>query len=224
MTSRWFLRYRFNPMSQSDLFNLGGDLPLQSVELIELSDGDILWVHHFLPKEEADSLLQTLLQEIPWRQDNIRIGGKEQAIPRLQAWFGDPGMRYSYSGLKLEPQPWTPTLASLKQRIEDYSDCHFNSLLANQYRDENDSVGWHADNEPELGQNPTIASLSLGEPRDFELKHRQHKERKLKLTLQHGDLLIMKGPLQHFWLHQVSKSKVPCQPRINLTFRRIFKN
>ena len=211
-------------MTQSDLFNLGADLPLQSVELIELSDGDILWVRRFLPADEADRLLQTLLDEIPWRQDRIRIAGKEQPIPRLQAWFGDPGMTYGYSGLHLEPQPWTPALAALKQKIEDYSDCHFNSLLANLYRDENDSVGWHADNEPELGENPTIVSLSLGDSRNFELKHRQHKERKLGLTLQHGDLLIMKGPMQHFWLHQVPKSKVPCKPRINLTFRRIFKD
>ena len=138
-------------MTQSDLFNLGNDLPLQTVELIELSDGDILWVRHFLPSREADTLFQTLQQEIPWRQDNIRIGGKDQPIPRLQAWFGDPGMHYTYSGLTLEPQPWSPTLTALKQRIETYSDCHFNSLLANLYRDQNDSVGWHADNEPELG-------------------------------------------------------------------------
>ena len=210
-------------MTQSDLFTLG-DLPLQNVELIELSDGDILWIRRFLPPQEADTLLQTLQDEIPWRQDNIRIGGREQPIPRLQAWFGDPGTNYGYSGIKLEPQPWTPTLAALKQRIEDYSDCRFNSMLANLYRNENDSVSWHADNEPELGENPTIASLSLGDSRDFELKHRQHKERKLKLTLHHGDLLIMKGSLQHHWLHQVPKSKTPCKPRINLTFRRIFKN
>lgn len=207
-------------MTQSDLFS---DLQLQSVELIEIDDGDILWIKRFLPKADADTLLQTLQTEIPWRQDSIRIAGKDTPIPRLQAWYGDPGMTYAYSGLKLDPLPWTPTLAALKQHIEDYSDCHFNSLLANLYRTEQDSVGWHADDEPELGQNPAIASLSLGDTRDFQLKHRKHPEQKLSLPLQHGDLLIMKGALQHHWVHQIPKSKTPCQPRINLTFRRIFK-
>ena len=207
-------------MTQPDLFN---DLQLQSVELIEIDDGDILWIKRFLPKADADALLQTLQTEIPWRQDSIRIAGKDTPIPRLQAWYGDPGMTYTYSGLKLDPLPWTPTLATLKQRIEDYSDCHFNSLLANLYRTEQDSVGWHADDEPELGQNPAIASLSLGDARDFQLKHRNRPEQKLSLPLQHGDLLIMKGALQHHWVHQIPKSKTPCQPRINLTFRRIFK-
>lgn len=209
-------------MTQSDLFSLN-DLQLQSVELIEIDDGDILWIKRFLPKTDADTLLQTLQTEIPWRQDSIRIAGKDTPIPRLQAWYGDPGMTYSYSGLKLDPLPWTPALAAIKQRIEDYSDCHFNSLLANLYRTEQDSVGWHADDEPELGQNPAIASLSLGDTRDFQLKHRKHPEQKLSLPLQHGDLLIMKGALQHHWVHQIPKSKTPCQPRINLTFRRIFK-
>lgn len=209
-------------MTQSDLFTLG-DLPLQSVELIELTDGDILWVRRFLPPREADQLMQTLHNDIPWRQDSIRIAGKDTPIPRLQAWFGDPGMSYTYSGLTLQPTPWSPTLAQVKQRIEAYSDTHFNSLLANLYRDENDSVGWHADDEPELGENPVIASLSLGESRDFVLKHRNHPEQKLKLSLENGDLLIMKGALQHHWLHQIPKARTQCGPRINLTFRRIFK-
>ncbi len=207
-------------MTQSDLFS---DLQLQTVELIEIDDGDILWIKRFLPKAEADTLFQTLQTEIPWRQDSLRIAGKDTPIPRLQAWYGDPGMTYTYSGLKLDPLPWTPTLAALKARLEDYSDCHFNSLLANLYRNEQDSVGWHADDEPELGENPAIASLSLGDTRDFQLKHRQHQDRKLTLPLQHGDLLIMKGALQHHWLHQIPKSRTPCGPRINLTFRRIFK-
>src|SRR5690606_28110797 len=135
----------------------------------------------------------------------------------------DPGMTYRYSGLTLEPLPWTPALAAIRQRIEEYSDCHFNSLLANLYRNEQDSVGWHADNEPELGENPALASLSLGETRDFLLKHRDHPEQKVTMALEHGDLLIMKGALQHHWLHQMPKSKAQCGPRINLTFRRIFK-
>lgn len=210
-------------MTQTDLFNMG-DLPLQSVELIELSDGDILWVKHFLAPEEASSLAKTLQDTIPWRQDSIRIAGKDTPIPRLQAWFGDPGMTYTYSGLTLQPEPWLPTLEAIRRRIEDYSDTQFNSLLANLYRDENDSVGWHADDEPELGENPVIASLSLGETREFVLKHRDHQEKKLRLDLKNGDLLIMRGALQHRWLHQIPKAKSHCEFRINLTFRRIFTN
>lgn len=208
-------------MTQTDLFNLD-DLSLQTVELIELTDGDLLWVRCFLDRRQADHLMEALYREIPWRQDSLRIAGRDVALPRLQAWFGDPDMTYTYSGLTLHPTPWTPVLSALKHKIEDYTDTHFNSLLANLYRDENDSVGWHADNEPELGLNPIIASLSLGATREFVLKHRAHPEQKLRLDLRAGDLLIMKGPLQHHWLHQLPKLKAPCPPRINLTFRRIF--
>lgn len=209
-------------MSQKDLF-IFGDVPLQSVELIELEDGEILWVRHFYEEDTAQQLYSRLQEEIPWRQDNIRIAGKEMPIPRLQAWFGDPGMTYTYSGITLEPQPWSDTLLHIKEQIEDYGDHQFNSLLANLYRNEQDSVGWHADNEPELGQNPVIASLSLGAVRTFQLKHRQHPERKLALDLKSGDLLIMKGTLQHHWQHQIPKSRQACEPRINLTFRRIIE-
>ena len=167
----------------------------------EAGKAEISFWPHWLSGTEADELLQTAIDKTPWRQDSIRIAGKMVPIPRLQAWFGDPGMVYTYSGLTLDPQPWNDTLQHIKQQIEDYSDTHFNSLLANLYRDQQDSVGWHADNEPELGQNPVIASLSLGSERTFQLKHRQHPERKLDLDLQSGDLLIMKGALQHHWQH-----------------------
>ncbi|MCP5018818.1 MAG: alpha-ketoglutarate-dependent dioxygenase AlkB [Ketobacter sp.] len=209
-------------MSQEDLF-IFGDVPLQSVELIELEDGEILWARRFYDEDTARQLYSRLQEEIPWRQDNIRIAGKETPIPRLQAWFGDPGISYTYSGLTLQPEPWNDTLQHIKEQIESYSDTQFNSLLANLYRDEQDSVGWHADNEPELGNNPVIASLSLGGERTFQLKHRQHPERKLELELRSGDLLIMKGAMQHHWLHQIPKSKQACLPRINLTFRKINK-
>jgi len=209
-------------MSQDDLF-IFGDVPLQSVELIELEDGEILWARRFYDDDTAQQLYSRLQEEIPWRQDSIRIAGKETPIPRLQAWFGDPGISYTYSGLTLQPEPWNDTLQHIKEQIENYSDTQFNSLLANLYRDEQDSVGWHADNEPELGHNPVIASLSLGGERTFQLKHRQHPERKLALELRSGDLLIMKGAMQHHWLHQVPKSRQTCLPRINLTFRKINK-
>ncbi|MEE2732444.1 MAG: alpha-ketoglutarate-dependent dioxygenase AlkB [Pseudomonadota bacterium] len=209
-------------MSQNDLF-IFGDVPLQSVELIELEDGEILWARRFYDEDTARQLYSRLQEEIPWRQDNIRIAGKEMPIPRLQAWFGDPGMNYTYSGMTLEPAPWSDTLLTIKEQIESYGDHRFNSLLANLYRNKHDSVGWHADNEPELGANPVIASLSLGAERTFQLKHRKHPERKLTLELASGDLLIMKGSLQHFWLHQIPKTRHATEPRINLTFRRIIE-
>ncbi|MAR89993.1 MAG: alpha-ketoglutarate-dependent dioxygenase AlkB [Pseudomonadota bacterium] len=207
-------------MSQNDLF-IFDEVPLQSVELIELEDGDILWARHFYDPDTALQLYSRLQEEIPWRQDSIRIAGRDTPIPRLQAWFGDPGLTYTYSGLTLEPTPWSATLSRVREQLEDYSGARFNSLLANLYRHERDSVGWHADNEPELGTNPVIASLSLGGERTFQLKHRQHPERKLALELRSGDLLIMKGALQHHWLHQIPKARQPAQPRINLTFRKI---
>jgi alkylated DNA repair dioxygenase AlkB len=208
-------------MSQKDLF-IFDDVPLQSVELIELRDGEILWVRHFYSPEKATQLYSRLQEEIPWRQDSIRIAGKDTPIPRLQAWFADPGLSYTYSGLTLEPNPWSDTLLHTKQEIEHFSDTRFNSLLANLYRNQHDSVGWHADNEPELGNNPVIASLSLGGERNFQLKHRDHPEKKLDIQLGSGDLIIMKGTLQHHWLHQIPKSRKHCEPRINLTFRRII--
>lgn len=208
-------------MTQKDLF-IFDDLPLQSVELIELSDGEILWARHFYDPDKCKQLFQELNAAIPWRQDSILIAGKEQPIPRLQAWFGDPGLTYTYSGLTLEPTPWSAILKQIKHDIENYSDCHFNSLLANLYRDGRDSVGWHADNENELGTNPTIASLSLGGAREFQLKHQQHPDKKVSITLNDGDLVILKGSIQHHWLHCIPKTDQPCEPRINLTFRKII--
>jgi len=209
-------------MNQNDLF-IFNDVPLQSVELIELEDGEILWARRFYDTDSASQLYSRLQEEIPWRQDSLKLGGREVPIPRLQAWFGDAGMNYTYSGLTLEPTPWNDTLQRVREQIETYSGARFNSLLANLYRNENDSVGWHGDNEPELGTNPVIASLSLGATRRFQLKHRQHPERKLALDLGTGDLLIMRGALQHHWLHQLPKSRHPCESRINLTFRRIIR-
>ena len=208
-------------MTQKDLF-IFDDLPFQSVELIELTDGEILWVRHFYEPAKCEQLYKELHSQIPWQQDQIRIAGKPQTIPRLQAWFGDKGLDYTYSGLTMTPNPWPALLKQIKQDIEQYSDSHFNSMLANLYRNENDSVGWHADNEKELGTNPVIASLSLGGSRDFLLKHNQHPDKKLSITLNDGDLLIMKGPIQHFWTHAIPKRTQPCEPRINLTFRKII--
>ena len=147
--------------------------------------------------------------------------GKINPIPRLSAWYGDEGTSYTYSGITMSPSPWTSLLLDIRQQLNDLSGNDFNSLLANLYRDGNDSVGWHADDEAELGENPTIASLSFGESRRFLMKQKENEGEKLSLDLNNGDLLIMKGATQQNWLHQVPRSKKQLGARINLTFRSI---
>jgi alkylated DNA repair dioxygenase AlkB len=164
-------------------------------------------------------LLRTLLVETPWRQDTLKFGGKEVAVPRLQAWYGD--RRYAYSGLRLVPLPWTPLLDNIRRRISATFKHEFNSVLLNYYRDGNDSVAWHSDDEHELGPDPQIASLSLGIPRRFELKHRTRNDPKVSMLLEDGSLLLMGSGLQRHWKHQLPKDAGITAPRLNLTFRFI---
>lgn len=188
---------------------------------LEMPDAEVVFYPQFFSAAESDGLFQDLREHIPWRQDHIRLYGKQVAMPRLVAWHGDEGKVYSYSGLTNQPHPWTPTLLAIKARIESVSAATFNSVLLNQYRDGRDSVGWHADNEPELGVNPVIGSVSLGDARTFQLRHCRDKKRTVSLELTHGSYLLMAGATQHHWLHQVAKTRRECGPRINLTYRRI---
>lgn len=191
-------------------------------EAIPAVDADLRVMSGFYRKPEADAFMQCLLAETPWQQEIITLWGKRHLQPRLSAWYGDPGSSYSYSGVVLEPHPWTPALLRMKSDVEIATGCHFNSVLLNLYRDENDSVGWHSDAEPELGKCPAIASLSFGETRTFRLRHRSRKDLKpLLLELADGSLLVMAGQTQHFWQHAVLKERHPRGPRINLTFRTI---
>lgn len=160
-------------------------------------------------------------KELDWRQDEISLYGKQILIPRLQAWYGDKESFYQYSGLSLTPTPWTERLLILKKKVENNLECSFNSMLANLYRDQKDSVSWHSDDEQELGLRPTIASLSFGAERVFQLKHKKTGER-FKLPLQSGSLLIMAGDTQRYWQHAVLKQQRHIGPRINLTFRKII--
>jgi alkylated DNA repair dioxygenase AlkB len=189
---------------------------------IKLIDADLKFARGFYTAAEADRWFYALKRDTRWRQDEIKVWGKTHLQPRLTAWYGDPGRAYSYSGITLQPLPWTPELLQIKSSVEDAADMDFNSVLINLYRDQQDSVGWHSDNEPELGKNPVIASLSLGEARTFKLKHKSNKQQKpLMLDLTHGSLLIMSGSTQECWLHAVEKETSARQARINLTFRRI---
>lgn len=188
---------------------------------ILIPDGKLIYFPRFLDIDVADQYYQFFLSHIMWRTDKIKIFGKEHLIPRKQAWYGDSDAIYSYSNIDLKPLPWTKEILQLKNQISAVSEVEFNSVLFNLYRDGRDSNGWHSDDEKELGPSPVIASLSLGQERNFQLKHKTD-QKKESLILKHGSLLIMAGETQKFWKHQIPKSRKPMKPRINLTFRRIF--
>ena len=190
-------------------------------EIFSLPDAELEYFPNFLTKVKADLLLQKLLKEIRWQQQNIKLFGKEIPQPRLTAFYAEKGISYTYSGLQLNPTDFSSELWELKQKTEALSGFIFNTCLANLYRDGNDSMGWHADDEKVLGKNPVIASISLGGIRRFQLKHKTNKNLKENIDLNHGSLLIMKGSMQHFWKHQLPKTKKEVLPRINLTFRKI---
>jgi alkylated DNA repair dioxygenase AlkB len=186
-------------------------------------DGELYLIKRFYQQPEADRLFATLEKNLVWQEETIFIFGKRVQVPRLMCWYGDPDAYYRYSGVNHQPWPWTPELQAIKVKLEQECQCAFNSVLANLYRDGKDSMGCHADDEKELGLNPVIASLSLGEERLFRLHHKKHKET-LGINLGHGDLLVMAGKLQHQWLHSVPKTRKLKGPRINLTFRKILVN
>ena len=188
---------------------------------VDLQDADIWYFPEFLDKASADNYFEHLLNTVNWRQDSIRVFGKVYQQPRLTALFGNNGKAYSYSNITMQPLPFDRSLEILKADIERVAQAEFTTCLLNLYRDGSDSNGWHSDDEKELGKNPVIASISLGQDRPFKLRHRNNKELKSKLLLEHGSLLLMKGATQHFWHHQIPKSKKAMEPRINLTFRYI---
>ena len=195
---------------------------IDRLERIPIANGEVYYVSDLDLGRAPDTILRQLIAEIPWRQENILVWGKLYSQPRLVAWYGDSGSDYTYSGIKLTPIPWTDLLLDIKNRVETVTATSFNSVLLNYYRDNRDSMGFHSDDEPELGARPVIASLSLGEERTFIMKHRVNKlANPIRLRLASGSLLLMKGETQHYWKHGIAKTTRPCGPRINLTFRRI---
>ncbi|GAA4363432.1 alpha-ketoglutarate-dependent dioxygenase AlkB [Kangiella marina] len=188
----------------------------------EQSNDAVQFQPNFIEDDDAIAVFKALSQQIEWRQESLWIAGKERQVPRLVAWYGDTEAEYRYSGKLHTPIPWIRPLAMLKERIEAEVGSDFNSVLCNLYRDGKDSMGWHADDEKELGKDPVIASLSLGQERSFHLKHKTVPKLKHKMTLTSGSLLVMKGTTQQNWLHQVPKETHITQPRINLTFRKIM--
>jgi len=184
-------------------------------------DGELYLIKQFYRQPESGQLFAQLQAGLSWQEEAIFIYGRWVKVPRLMCWYGDPDAWYRYSGVNHRPMPWTPVLQAIREKVERQCQCRFNSVLANLYRDGNDSMGCHADDEKELGPNPVIASLSLGDERLFRLYHKKTKE-KLDIVLGHGDLLVMAGTLQYHWMHAVPKTKKLKNPRINLTFRKIM--
>jgi alkylated DNA repair dioxygenase AlkB len=195
----------------------------QPGERLPLEDADMRFWPAALAVEEASELLDRLLTGIDWQHEEVLIFGQRRPVPRLVAWHGDPGASYTYSGTSHQPLPWTPALELVRERVLSLTGCAFNSVLLNLYRDGRDGMGWHSDDEPELGRDPVIASVSFGAPRRFCLRHKRRKDQRLEVSLGPGSLLLMAGATQHHWVHAVPKTALPVGPRVNLTFRQILR-
>lgn len=200
--------------------SLFADIDSPAVNLADMPDAEVSLYPSLLPSQQADELLASLQENINWKQEQIKMYGKTFDIPRMTAWYGDPNIAYTYSGIKVESNKWIPELLEIKKTIEKISEVQFNCVLLNLYRGGNDGVSWHSDDEPELGDSPVIGSMSLGQERVFQMKHKKSGERK-DILLNHGSYLLMKGATQSHWQHQIPKSKKVMGRRINLTFRNI---
>jgi alkylated DNA repair dioxygenase AlkB len=187
------------------------------------TDADLLYLISRLevgaPSEEV---LQELIEDTPWRIESVVLWGRRYPQPRLTAWYGDENARYVYSGIELDPLPWTPRLLAIRASVERTTHTRFNSVLLNYYRDERDSMGMHSDDEPELGAEPVIASLSFGAARTLVFRHRSDRGTKpIRIELGDGSLLLMRGATQRNWKHGIAKERRPRSARVNLTFRHI---
>ena len=192
------------------------------LERVPMQDAEVYYLPELPLAQTAATVMHQLIDEVSWRAENIFVWGKTFPQPRLTAWYGDNGANYTYSGIHLDPLPWTNSLIDIKTRVEEIAAIDFNSVLLNYYRNHRDSMGLHSDDEPELGRRPIIASVSLGEERTFVLKHKTRRDlRSERLKLASGSLLLMKGETQRYWKHGIEKEARPCGPRVNLTFRRI---
>jgi alkylated DNA repair dioxygenase AlkB len=203
--------------------DLSASVP-RALTRLDIPDAEVLYGEDVPLGQPPQALLERLINEVPWRRESIVLWGTRHLQPRLTAWYGDADARYSYSGITLEPLPWSSILVQIKGCIECVAG-EFNSVLLNYYRDNHDSMGNHSDDEPELGNEPTIASVSLGQERTLVMRHKTRSDLSpIRLRLKSGSLLLMQGPTQRFWTHGIPKESVRCGPRINLTFRRILRS
>jgi alkylated DNA repair dioxygenase AlkB len=201
-----------------NLFQPGG-----TFQRLPASDADLLYMMSRLEIGAAPAkVLRELIEDTPWRVESVVLWGRRYPQPRLTAWYGDPDARYVYSGIELDPLPWTPRLIAIKASVEKVTGNRFNSVLLNYYRNERDSMGMHSDDEPELGALPAIASLSFGDARTLVFRHRFDRSHKpIRIELGDGSLLLMRGATQRNWKHGIAKERRPRGARVNLTFRHI---
>ncbi|OUR99296.1 alpha-ketoglutarate-dependent dioxygenase AlkB [Flavobacteriales bacterium 33_180_T64] len=198
------------------------DLFSEEKTILKRPNAELIYIKNFYNLDTANHYFKALKHAIKWQQDDIRVFGKTHKQPRLTALYANNDKPYSYSNITMKPNRFTSDLLQIKTDIENKIKHQFTTILLNLYRNGSDSNGWHADNEKALGLNPIIASLSFGETRPFHFKHRTIKDEKHQINLHHGSLLIMKGEMQHYWLHQIPKTKKPIRERINLTFRTLI--
>lgn len=207
--------------SSRDLFDdVCAETGTENVQRLEMPDADVIFYPSFFSQTASDFFFKELDEKAQWRQERIKLYGKLVDLPRLTAWYGNEGKPYTYSGITVDPNPWMPALLEIKAAIEKVSGIEYNSVLLNKYRGERDSVAWHSDDEYELGVKPVIGSVSFGESRNFQFKHK-NRDLRASVPLSHGGYLLMKGTTQHHWLHQIPKQTARRGPRINLTFRVI---
>ena len=185
---------------------------------------DVILVRNAVDSVAADAAFVALREHVGWRQDYLRMFGRLISVPRLESWVADEGLDYTYSGIHHDPDPWSEELLMLRNLVSEHAGATFNSVLCNLYRDGNDGVDWHADDESEFGPMPVIGSLSLGATRRFDLRRADDHAEKIELDLHHGDLVIMRGMTQALWKHRVPKTKKPVGERINLTFRSVIRS
>lgn len=185
-------------------------------------DGEAYFYPDLFSATERHELFLGLQTNVGWKQEPIKIMGREIMQPRLTAWHGDAGKSYRYSGIIMNPAPWIPELLIIKERIQEVSGQTFNSVLLNFYRNGQDSMGWHRDNEKSLGADPVVGSVSFGASRTFQFKHREQPELRENITLTDGSFLLMKGATQQHWYHRIPKETKVSGARINLTFRTII--
>ncbi|MBU3701686.1 MAG: alpha-ketoglutarate-dependent dioxygenase AlkB [Acidimicrobiia bacterium] len=184
---------------------------------------DVVLVRGALDEPAADAAFAALRVEIPWRQEHLRMFGSVVPVPRLEAWIADEGLEYTYSGIAHTPQPWTPAVVAMRALCADLAGASFNSVLCNLYRDGNDGVDWHADDEREFGRHPVIASVSLGATRRFDFRRVDDHSVRTGVDLHHGDVVIMRGTTQELWRHRIPKTRRSVGERINLTFREVLR-
>ncbi len=203
------------------LTSQGGLFEGPATQQIDLPGADIVLHQQAWSPKSGDRLCKRLIQETDWRQDKISMFGQTHDVPRLNAWYGDPDCSYVWSGIQMKPSAWTPSLQRIRERVTKLAATQFNSVLLNFYRDGNDKVDWHADDEKVLGVDPVIASVSLGASRKFRMRRKDRSQAPVDIILRSGDVLVMRGSTQRLWEHEVPRSKRISQPRVNLTFRVI---